>query len=803
MKIKILAPALLAVLFLAAPAVGQEALSPTPVLHFVDNNGNALTGGKLFVYGAGTNTKINSYTSSSGVTPNQNPVVLNTRGEANVWLTPGTLYKFVLSPSTDSDPPTNPIWTVDNIFANASGGSGGGGNTGVVVTTSTSINSAINTISVNATGSTTQTLPASPALWETHAIVDGAGNAATFPITVAGNGNQISGQPNFYLTFNRQAISIQWDGAQWNVSGNPALLPVTATIASLRLISAAAAPQYINIQVQDYYGTGNNCPIQYRWNASDTRSDDGGAVINPTGNSGNGRWNLTLQPNSPLHTCVYGVKVDSPAAVGTGTDNTTQLQGALTWAATYGPNRVHLDSLQGYCIKIASHITPAQGEIIEGDGMGDYNHTIGTGSCLNYTGIPGTSGEYAIQLQTPFPGLGTTDFESPKFRDFTINYFSDDTNPGGCIQLNSIAGGFTDTTASQQGMAHPEVSRVYCLLRESSGSNKIGFQCSKCTDGSFDGTSVFGGLNGFDIEGSENIRISGGRVTATYGSDVILNQQGSFGQINSVVNMQLLGPANFGQTVDSIIFDSARSSVLENNFLESLSGVTVTSAIHLTGGFTAGIYNNADTLAAVTWLKVDTKYNNITAYGNGGYGGVIGQAIFLAGNSLDTNSVAQILSHWGNGVSADSGWPFNSQLGLDVTFAPKVEQLWAPAYGGLTAAGYGPSEIPVNSAYTFPTTGSSNFLAWTNNRLPAATGTFDLEIHAWQTTGAGQITCQLTDNGSTVGSTHAFTLTAAPQWLTWTAAQAITTGAGVTCYDTGGSTSGNPSKIDQIQLTDH
>jgi hypothetical protein len=41
--------------------------------------------------------------------------VLNTRGEANVWLTAGSAYKITLAPATDTDPPSNPIWTVDQI----------------------------------------------------------------------------------------------------------------------------------------------------------------------------------------------------------------------------------------------------------------------------------------------------------------------------------------------------------------------------------------------------------------------------------------------------------------------------------------------------------------------------------------------------------------------------------------------------------------------------------------------------------------------------------------------------------------
>lgn len=586
---------------------------------------------------------------------------------------------------------------------------------------------------------------------------------------------------------------------------NPANIPVVGTIAALKAIPIAAAPQSPNIQVQDYYGTSSNCSIQYKWNASDSRADNGGAIINPIGNTGNGRWNLNLPLSSPVHSCVFGVKVDSPAAVGTGTDNTTQMQALLDWAALYGPNRVHLDSIPGFCIKIASHITPSQGEIIEGDGMGDTNAIVNSGSCLNYTGIPGSGGEYAIQLQTPYPGHGTTNFESPKFRDFSINYFSSDTNPGGCVQLNSIAGGFTDDTTSQQPLQHPEFSHIFCLMRSVNNSAKIGFQCSKCVDGFYDTVKTFGGLNGLDIEGSENIRIAGGTVVDTFGSNIVAKRQGTFGQNLSIVNMQLLGPNPFGQTVDSLIYDNANSSLIQNNFLENFPGVPLNCQIHLVSGFTAGIIDNATTASSATnWLCVDTVYNNITAYGNGAYGVIMGAAKFSAGNSLLNTSVQQVLSHWGNGVSGDEGWPFNSKSGLDQIFAPKVEAIYSPDYTGLTSAGYGTAEIPVNSIYTFPVTGSgANALQWTNNRLPAPTGTFDLQIHAWQKTGAGEITCQLTDGGTAVGSSHAFTLTAAPQWLTWVANQAVSTGAGVTCWNTGTGTSVNPAMLQMIQITDH
>lgn len=95
-------------------------LAPVLKQHFDDNNGAPLSGGKLFTYAAGTTTKLATYTDSTGGTSNVNPVILNSRGECDLWLSP-SFYRFVLSPPTDTDPPTNPIWTVDDV-----NGAGGG-----------------------------------------------------------------------------------------------------------------------------------------------------------------------------------------------------------------------------------------------------------------------------------------------------------------------------------------------------------------------------------------------------------------------------------------------------------------------------------------------------------------------------------------------------------------------------------------------------------------------------------------------------------------------------------------------------
>ena len=84
-------------------------LSPAPKLQFFTEGGIPLAGVFLYTYAAGTSTPLTTYTTSSGLQFNSNPVVLDSRGEASVWLG-SAYYKMTLTDSNDVE-----IWTVDNI----------------------------------------------------------------------------------------------------------------------------------------------------------------------------------------------------------------------------------------------------------------------------------------------------------------------------------------------------------------------------------------------------------------------------------------------------------------------------------------------------------------------------------------------------------------------------------------------------------------------------------------------------------------------------------------------------------------
>lgn len=91
-------------------------LTPAPKLALFDNNGAPAVGYKLFTYQAGTSTKEDTFQTPAG-SANTNPIILNYRGEADVWIPPNVAYKYVFARPDDTDPPSAPIWTVDNLVS--------------------------------------------------------------------------------------------------------------------------------------------------------------------------------------------------------------------------------------------------------------------------------------------------------------------------------------------------------------------------------------------------------------------------------------------------------------------------------------------------------------------------------------------------------------------------------------------------------------------------------------------------------------------------------------------------------------
>lgn len=93
-------------------------LTPNAKQQFFDNAGNPASGFRLYTYAIGTVTPQATYSDRAGVTPNANPIILDARGEAVIYIPANLVYDYVLKTAADVQ-----VWTRQGVSV-ASGGGG-------------------------------------------------------------------------------------------------------------------------------------------------------------------------------------------------------------------------------------------------------------------------------------------------------------------------------------------------------------------------------------------------------------------------------------------------------------------------------------------------------------------------------------------------------------------------------------------------------------------------------------------------------------------------------------------------------
>ncbi|WP_296555037.1 hypothetical protein [Pigmentiphaga sp.] len=86
-----------------------------PLFQAFDASGAPLAGGKLHTYKTGTLVSATTYQDQSGTLPNPNPVILDARGEARIYLQPNQAYSFTLKDSADVL-----VWSLDGVAGSTS-----------------------------------------------------------------------------------------------------------------------------------------------------------------------------------------------------------------------------------------------------------------------------------------------------------------------------------------------------------------------------------------------------------------------------------------------------------------------------------------------------------------------------------------------------------------------------------------------------------------------------------------------------------------------------------------------------------
>lgn len=87
-------------------------LSPNAKQQFFDNAGQPAAGYRLYTYAANTTNPQATFTDRAGLIPNANPIILDARGEAVIYLTPGLAYDYQFKSPNDAQ-----VWTVEDVSA--------------------------------------------------------------------------------------------------------------------------------------------------------------------------------------------------------------------------------------------------------------------------------------------------------------------------------------------------------------------------------------------------------------------------------------------------------------------------------------------------------------------------------------------------------------------------------------------------------------------------------------------------------------------------------------------------------------
>ena len=205
----------------------------------------------VYTFLAGTTTKTATYNQLNGAA-NTNPIVLDSNGEADIWLPSNQSYKLVFTSPSDNLPlgnplPTSPIWTVDNI------------NGGVQFQTTTLTGNYTATATDNNkiflcnanSSSIVITPPSAASAGSQYILYVKKIDASAHTVTFTPPGSNVDGGSTFVLTRQYQSASFFSDGTQWWTLNNTQPYLINDTNGNTALASVAysgTASSYLTVQ---------------------------------------------------------------------------------------------------------------------------------------------------------------------------------------------------------------------------------------------------------------------------------------------------------------------------------------------------------------------------------------------------------------------------------------------------------------------------------------------------------------------------------------------------------------------------
>ena len=275
----------------------------------LDSSGNPIVGAKLFIYEAGTTTKLTTFSDSALTSANANPLIADSAGRfVTIYGNPDD-YKFVLAPANDTDPPASAIHTNDDYTIAATTSFSGGIN-----------NNGETEHLINAqTGTSYTILDGDRAKLVTHsnasaiAVIIPKANSSTFEsgwyyetfnkgvgaVTITPTTSTINGLATYTIPTN-QGLRITSDGTNYQVSAiggvNPGVNAQTGTsytIASDDLNKLVTTSNASAIAVT--LPQANSTTFKSGWKTTLSNIGVGTATLTPTTSTIDGAATLVLR----------------------------------------------------------------------------------------------------------------------------------------------------------------------------------------------------------------------------------------------------------------------------------------------------------------------------------------------------------------------------------------------------------------------------------------------------------------------------------------------------------------------------
>lgn len=263
-------------------------LTPAPIMSFFDSNGDPLAGGKVYTYESGTVTPLATYTDAGGLTPNANPVILDSRGQADIWLGPG-IYTFLVKDADDVEQPdgADDIAGVNNSATTVY-------NYGTTNAQDSTVKAELQKTAYVSSWPTLNLALADLGATEATLVID-APTTLTADLVVPSTltlekkrAGVISGAFTFSSLGSITCEIGELFASDVIISGDLKYnnTPNVETIAALRLVDGN---QNQTVSMSGYYAAGDGGGGSFYWDAASTEADNGGTIIKVTAVT-TGRW---------------------------------------------------------------------------------------------------------------------------------------------------------------------------------------------------------------------------------------------------------------------------------------------------------------------------------------------------------------------------------------------------------------------------------------------------------------------------------------------------------------------------------